>query len=82
MGSEDAEAHEVCRANREGLTQQFRRALDNDVARGLLADVDTRSLALSLMAQTYGILLMGKNGASRESLQAVADITLASIACS
>jgi TetR/AcrR family transcriptional repressor of nem operon len=80
LGAGDEAARDVCQKNIESITDQFVRTLNNAAERGeIRRPEDVEAAADCLVAQTYGILLLGKNGASLERLQALAKQALRTI---
>lgn len=80
LGGQDEVAGAICRKNREGLARLFGHALKNAASRGEIpppAHVGTA--ADFLVSQTYGILLLAKNGAGRARLRAVTEQALRAI---
>lgn len=71
LGVQDAEASSICRKSRERLTRQFSRALENAASRGEIPRPSSITAAADfLVSQSYGIVLLAKNGASRARLRA------------
>ncbi|MEZ4266865.1 MAG: TetR/AcrR family transcriptional regulator [Myxococcota bacterium] len=71
LGDQDEGANAICRRSRETLAKRFRNVLENAVRRDELpSPADLGAAADFLVAQTYGVLLMGKNGAARDRLRA------------
>lgn len=80
LGDHDEEASAICRENRKRLTQKLRSALKNAASRGEIPEPASFSGAADfLLAQTYGIVLLAKNGTSRSRLRAVVTQTLRAI---
>lgn len=66
-----------CRVSRDTVLRGFEHALGNAVRAGdLPAELDVSAAARMLMAQSYGIAVMSKTGASREELAAGVDAFL------
>ena len=81
LGETDERASRICRENRETLALLFRRALTNAVEGGeISAPADMGAAADFLVAQTYGTVLLGKGGASRQQLSALVRQALKGIA--
>ena len=73
LGDDDAEVSGVCEASREGVTASVANAIGNAARNGEIPAPESIGAAADfLVAQIYGLLLLGKNGASRERLRSAA----------
>jgi TetR/AcrR family transcriptional repressor of nem operon len=79
-GSQDADALVRCNQSRAALERALRRALVQAKVRGELAEgLDVEATATLLVAQSYGLSVLAKTGATTGELHAAVEVLLAGL---
>lgn len=80
FGQSDPEVARRYAANQEQIAGAFRHALSGAVRKGELpADTDREALALFLLSQIYGLVVLSKGGATSATLERVAATALSAL---
>ena len=80
LAATDEDTRVRCASSRDAALRGFRRALRNAVEQlDLPKGFDVNGAALMLVTQMYGLSVMAKTGASRESLRGAAEAALANL---
>ena len=80
FGEADAEVSRRYAANQEHIAGAFRHALAGAVRKGELpASIDQNALALFLVSQMYGLVVLSKGGAAPATLERVVATALSSL---
>jgi TetR/AcrR family transcriptional repressor of nem operon len=81
FGRNDAAVSRRCTANRDSMTAAFRHALEGAARLGELRPAaEPAALALFLVSQVYGMVLLAREGSTHDELSRVANTALSGLA--